>query len=90
MRNAYVRVQIGHDGLVVQFNGQTNFKVYYFYLLSPSKDSLTAGSVNYLVGKIERGRTCFLTESASGQNRLFISLTTVVLFDTRLRPFKTV
>jgi len=27
MRNAYVRVQIGHDGLVVQFNGQTNFKV---------------------------------------------------------------
>jgi hypothetical protein len=26
-RNAYVRVQIGHDGLVVQFNGQTNFKV---------------------------------------------------------------
>ena len=89
MRNAYVRVQIGHDGLVVQFNGQTNFKVCYCNKLSPFKESLTAGPVNYSVGKSNE------EELVSEQSLLlikigvFISFTIEIWLDTRLRLAET-
>ena len=52
MRNAYVRVQIGHDGLVVQFNGQTNFKVCIFkhaiYFIFKNLDLLKIEKIWYV------------------------------------------
>ena len=47
MRNAYVRVQIGHDGLVVQFNGQTNFKVCVFICLRDEQTRVFISGPNF-------------------------------------------